>query len=69
MPDSDAPFLHSTDGRRPLSLKELKAFIVSDQAKRSASGCQGTVMLLEGTLTCDVRRRGCLRDLFFCSMG
>ena len=50
-------------------LKELKAFIVSDQAKRSASGCQGTVMLLEGTLTCDVRRRGCLRDLFFCSMG
>eukprot|EP00913_Durusdinium_trenchii_P011386 g10697.t1 len=33
MPDSDAPFLHSTDGRRPLSLKELKAFIVSDQVE------------------------------------
>jgi len=30
MPDSDDPFLHSTDGRKPLSLKALKEFCVSD---------------------------------------
>jgi len=33
MPDTEIPFLHSTDGRKPLSLKQLKEFIVSDQVE------------------------------------
>ncbi|CAE7941452.1 GIP, partial [Symbiodinium necroappetens] len=33
IPSSDAPFLHATDGRRPLSLKELKEFVTSDQVE------------------------------------
>jgi len=33
MPDSDAPFLHATDGRKPLSLKALKAFCISDEVE------------------------------------
>jgi len=33
MPDSEAPFLHCTDGRKPLSLKQLKEFIVSDKVE------------------------------------
>eukprot|EP00438_Fugacium_kawagutii_P000788 Skav204577 [mRNA] locus=scaffold767:50576:65077:- [translate_table: standard] len=33
MPDTDTPFLHSTDGRKPLSLKQLKEFILSDQVE------------------------------------
>lgn len=31
LPDKDEPFLFSTDGRRPLSFKELKAFIVDEK--------------------------------------
>eukprot|EP00929_Paragymnodinium_shiwhaense_P104681 TRINITY_DN69301_c0_g1_i2.p1 TRINITY_DN69301_c0_g1~~TRINITY_DN69301_c0_g1_i2.p1 ORF type:complete len:593 (-),score=135.78 TRINITY_DN69301_c0_g1_i2:66-1844(-) len=27
LPDSDQPFLHATDGRRPLSFRELRAFL------------------------------------------
>lgn len=30
LPDTDALFLHSTDGRRPLTYKELKAFVTTD---------------------------------------
>jgi len=30
LPDSDVPYLHSTDGRAPLSVKALKEFIMSD---------------------------------------
>mmetsp|Transcript_35269 Transcript_35269/g.70052 ORF Transcript_35269/g.70052 Transcript_35269/m.70052 type:complete len:579 (+) Transcript_35269:30-1766(+) len=33
MPDSEEPFLHATDGRKPLSLKALKAFCVSDEVE------------------------------------
>mmetsp|Transcript_114620 Transcript_114620/g.331184 ORF Transcript_114620/g.331184 Transcript_114620/m.331184 type:complete len:578 (-) Transcript_114620:246-1979(-) len=33
LPDTDTPFLHSTDGRKPLSLKALKAFCVSDEVE------------------------------------
>jgi len=33
MPDTDTPFLHSADGRKPLSLKQLKEFIVSDKVE------------------------------------
>lgn len=33
MPDSEEPYLHSTDGRKPLSLKALKAFILSDEVE------------------------------------
>eukprot|EP00440_Ansanella_granifera_P038163 gb/GFBE01041407.1/.p1 GENE.gb/GFBE01041407.1/~~gb/GFBE01041407.1/.p1 ORF type:complete len:581 (+),score=145.91 gb/GFBE01041407.1/:1-1743(+) len=33
LPDTDTPFLHSTDGRAPLSLKQLKEFIVSDKVE------------------------------------
>eukprot|EP00931_Biecheleriopsis_adriatica_P102780 TRINITY_DN77710_c0_g1_i1.p1 TRINITY_DN77710_c0_g1~~TRINITY_DN77710_c0_g1_i1.p1 ORF type:complete len:609 (+),score=158.36 TRINITY_DN77710_c0_g1_i1:112-1827(+) len=31
LPDRDEPFLFSTDGRKPLSFKELKAFIVDEK--------------------------------------
>jgi acyl-CoA synthetase (AMP-forming)/AMP-acid ligase II len=31
--DSEAPFLHSVDGRAPLSLKALKEFIISDKCE------------------------------------
>jgi len=33
MPDSSEPFLHATDGRKPLSLKALKAFCISDEVE------------------------------------
>jgi len=30
LPDTDTPFLYSTDARKPISMKQLKEFIVSD---------------------------------------
>jgi len=33
LPDSEEPLLHSTDGRKPLGLKALKAFCVSDEVE------------------------------------
>jgi len=33
MPDADVPFLHAMDGRKPLSLKALKAFCISDEVE------------------------------------
>jgi acyl-CoA synthetase (AMP-forming)/AMP-acid ligase II len=32
VPDADTPFLHSMDGRKPLTFKALKEFLVSDKA-------------------------------------
>mmetsp|Transcript_14506 Transcript_14506/g.17338 ORF Transcript_14506/g.17338 Transcript_14506/m.17338 type:complete len:103 (+) Transcript_14506:242-550(+) len=39
MPDTDTPFLHSTDGRKPLSLKQLKEFILKGSALRASPPC------------------------------
>lgn len=64
IPDLDKPYLHSMDGRRPLTFTELKAFCVSDKCevpglKREdrlctaiPNGCEAVVAFLAFSLRC-----------------
>eukprot|EP00434_Breviolum_minutum_P019055 symbB.v1.2.016799.t1/scaffold1270.1/size227213/11 len=46
LPDKEDPFLYSTDGRRPLSFKELKAFIVDEKNDLPGMGREDRLCLV-----------------------